>query len=771
MMGKATSTRVERAIWRTGAGRYEVRVVNKKGSQKRAKITVDTLAEALAMREVAEQARKEGGSARVAWASMRGIDGTRVRRVKIDEMFKRYLEHGDKLVSQGGDHKDPAPRSGSAEIRRATTQRGYRRNVKLVKRLIAEVGVGYADEMTADKLEEVRNEMADRGLAKNTQQSRLFHVCKALEHLDAGEQPEGFPNDHKKVKPLKPGKPRKRAPNPAKWGGTYGDDPPALPLHEAFDIAEEMGPERGLAVYLMVLMGLRRGEALGVTLEKISHEGGRLYITIEDQRFEKKIEEQAKTTASYRKLPVPEVMKAALVGYCRGLHGWDPTGDQNPPDPSSPLVLSPTRTIELPGQWGKAFRDARQACRLDYDDLGYELTPHHLRKSCSAQILAAQQTAGKVSAWPKDDLDALGVTKDSLLQLGMQVPQVNASIWLGHETKGTAGAPYQASAITLNVYNPTLTALEAEEATADWLTFAARLDKWVAYNKTMLFVAVATLMGNPPAGDRLSEGSVKPVRRWTLPVPQFDEFLLDGEDGWRSYRLYAQEHGLDVAQFANLTQPRNWLHNALGGPPETVDVWTHRTRDGAGRPVVDEGADPRQTGKPRAAWRVADLDMVRTYLESAATADVLERLGLCQGPKQKSKSEYTNGHLMLERLINGGFIEALPAPYSTPYRRFDRGEVERAYEALVVAPILEVLAQESGGRTPEAIGVRCEDEPILMSPQTGRPARPATRKAQVKRCLQALEKDRLVKKARNGTWSLTDTGLEAHARLTGQAGE
>jgi len=28
-------------------------------------------------------------------------------------------------------------------------------------------------------------------------------------------------------------------------------------------------------------------------------------------------------------------------------------------------------------------------------------------------------------------------------------------------------------------------------------------------NKTMLFVAVATLMGNPPAGDRLSEGSVK----------------------------------------------------------------------------------------------------------------------------------------------------------------------------------------------------------------------------------------------------------------------
>ena len=168
MMGKATRTN-ERAIWRTKAGRYELRVVNSKGSQKRAKITVDTLAEALAMREVAEQARKEGGSARVAWASMRGIDGTRVRRVTIDAMFKRYLDHGDKLVSQGGDHKDPAPRSSSAETRRPTTQDGYRYQVELVKPLIAEVGVRYADEMTADKLQDVRQKMRDRGLAQATQ--------------------------------------------------------------------------------------------------------------------------------------------------------------------------------------------------------------------------------------------------------------------------------------------------------------------------------------------------------------------------------------------------------------------------------------------------------------------------------------------------------------------------------------------------------------------------------------------------------------------------
>ena len=107
MMGKATSTRVERSIWRTGAGRYEVRVVNKKGSQKRAKITVGALSEALAMREVAEQARKGGGSARVAWASIRGIDGTRVRRVKIDEMFSGTSITGTSSSAKEGTTRTP----------------------------------------------------------------------------------------------------------------------------------------------------------------------------------------------------------------------------------------------------------------------------------------------------------------------------------------------------------------------------------------------------------------------------------------------------------------------------------------------------------------------------------------------------------------------------------------------------------------------------------------------------------------------------------------
>jgi hypothetical protein len=58
-----------------------------------------------------------------------------------------------------------------------------------------------------------------------------------------------------------------------------------------------------------------------------------------------------------------------------------------------------------------------------------------------------------------------------------------------------------------------------------------------------------------------------------------------------------------------------------------------------------------------------------------------------------------------------------------------------------------------------------------MAPSTGRPARPATRKAQVERCLEALKKDRLVKWNRNGTWNLTDKGLKTHDRLTVQAGE
>jgi hypothetical protein len=136
-MGKTTFERVERSIWRTKAGKYVVHAMASKGSQKRAKVTVGSLAEARLMRDVADQARSDGRSVRVAWNSIRGIDGTRVRQVTIDEMFKRYLDHGDKLVRQGGDHKDPAPRSGSAETRRPTTQDGYRTHVGLVKPHIA----------------------------------------------------------------------------------------------------------------------------------------------------------------------------------------------------------------------------------------------------------------------------------------------------------------------------------------------------------------------------------------------------------------------------------------------------------------------------------------------------------------------------------------------------------------------------------------------------------------------------------------------------------
>ena len=777
-MGKTTFTRVEQSIWQAPGGQYQVRVVAAKGSQKRVKVTVGSLPEAELMVEAADEARKEGRSVNVAWAAIRGVNGTRVCRVTIDQMFEKYLKHGKKLVSQGGDHKVPAPRRRGAETRRRTTQTGYSRHVALVRRLIDEVcarcsthgcsqldekgnetihphtfrRIQFADELTADKYEAVRNEMYERGLAVNTQKSQLVHVFRALEHLDAAEQPDGFPNDHSKVRPLRPANPLKTPPDPSKWGGDYGQDPPALPLHKAFAIAEAMGPERGIAVYLMVLMGLRSGETFGITLDKISRKDDRLYIQVEEQRDPddwRDINLWAKTLASYRTLPVPEVMVGALVGYCRELHRWDPMGDQNPPDRSALLVLAPSRKIENPSNWRRAFRATFEECQTRYEDLGYDLVPHHLRKSCSALILKAGQLASRHSKMSEEHLEALGVDKDSLLQLALAVPRENASLWLGHQVRADANDPQGAAAVTLDVYNPAIDTLDPKEETAEWLTYMARYDKaWLADKDP--WASVAT---------------------WTLPVPQFDEFRLDGEDGWRAYRLYAQEHDIDVVQLDNLAQPRNWLHNVLGARPETVDVWSGRTRDEAGRPVVDEGAGIWQVHRPMAAWRVEVLDMVRTYLESASTEDVFGRLGLCQGPSPKQTSEYTRGHEVLKRLIDGGFIEVLPEPYSKPHRRFDRGEVERVYEALVVAPFLDALHGEGRALTPEAIADLCQDEPILMAPSTGRPARPATRKAQVERCLKALKKDRLVKKNRNGTWNLTDKGLKTHDRLTVQAGE
>ena len=65
-MGKTTFTHVEQSIWRTNAGKYQVRVVSSKGKQKRVKVTVPTLAEARLMRDAADQARSDGRCVRVA---------------------------------------------------------------------------------------------------------------------------------------------------------------------------------------------------------------------------------------------------------------------------------------------------------------------------------------------------------------------------------------------------------------------------------------------------------------------------------------------------------------------------------------------------------------------------------------------------------------------------------------------------------------------------------------------------------------------------------
>ena len=67
-MGKTSKTtfkRRKRSIWESDDGKkFEVRVVAAKGSQKRVKVTVDSLRDAELMVEAADEARKEAGPSR-----------------------------------------------------------------------------------------------------------------------------------------------------------------------------------------------------------------------------------------------------------------------------------------------------------------------------------------------------------------------------------------------------------------------------------------------------------------------------------------------------------------------------------------------------------------------------------------------------------------------------------------------------------------------------------------------------------------------------------
>jgi len=718
-MARPEWVRVEKGIYKTrnkdGRVRYQVRVAPETNSRKEVKRTVDSLADAQMLVREAARIRKEGKNVRDAWDAEVGRDGKRRVRVTFEEFFEEYLADCDRRVGIG--NKKLPSKGGSGTGLRPNTVKSYKSRCRIMAQYLKGLSVGYLDELTAEKFEELRDAMVEDRKAESTQQEILSHLIVMIKARKQHEFPDGFPHDHSKVKAVPPADPLTEPDDPDKWGGTEFEKFPALPLLDVFRLAEALEPPRRLIVYLAALMGLRPGEIFGLRLGAISCEEDRVWLNIKHTiSGDGDFQDWAKTRNSYRKLPVPAVLQDALVGYCTEFHDWDPLSSSKPDKPDALLIVGPYGVPEAPQTCGGAIRGALKRLGMTKEQLGGTVTLQHLRRTCLSYIQNAQDlTPDAIEAVNPDEdgpdgLKDYGTTERGFILLGMRVSPKSASKYAGHSEQGES-PDREAAPVTLVHYNRRVLKGDPLSNVADWISLIVKLEK----------------------RDELSAAGEEPD--WSVPVATKELLLTDGDDGWVAYHRFADENGLPRRTIENQINKLSWLREVLGGdvPTRLVLALDHQSARG-----------PRL----RLAMRLEHLEMLCTYLATVRPGDLCSRLGF-------EKPCYRAGDFT-KYMVNAGLLTPAESPYSSPEDRFHPEEVERAYQALVVKPFLEQL-RRGGAQPPATLGRELKDEPIFRS-RWGGVLPPDKRREQVERCLEGLKVEGLVEKIRNGSWKITDQG-------------
>ena len=720
-MSKPQSKRVEKGIYKTklkdGRIRYQVRVAPETNSRKEVKRTCDSLEEAQRLVREAARIRKDGKNVKDVWDAEKGPGGKRRKRVPIETFFEDYLKDC-KARKDIGDKKLPSKGGPGSGLR---STKSYRSRCRTLFGYLEKLEVGHLDDLTPEKFVALRDEMAhETGYAEKTQASLLGHLMVMIKTRKKHEFPPGFPDEHSRVKAVPPAEPLTPPDDPSKWGGHEFDAFPALPLLDAFRLAEDLAPPRRLVVYLAALMGLRPGEIFGLQLGEISYSADRVWLNIKTSRGDKQ-KNYVKTKHSNRILPVPPVLQDALVGYCTEFHDWDPLSGSNPPEKDALLILGLYGVPEATQTCGGAIMGALKRLDMTKEDLGGAVTLQHLRRTCLSYIQnASELTSYMLEEFNPDEdgpdvLEDYGTTQLSFTRLGMRVTPKSASKYAGHSEQGES-PDRRASPVTSVHYNRRVLKTDPVRDTSDWISLMVKLEKRA----------------------ELIEADEEPD--WSIPVAKKEPkepVLTDGDEGWVSYLRFADENDLSRRQIENALYGKTvWLQAVLGGPVPTRKVLSLDHQLGAGSPF-------------RTALRLEDLEMLRTYLTTFRPNDLCGRLGFSEcDSRVGSVTEY---------LVAQGLVTPAEQPYSILEHRFHPEEVDRAHEALVVQPFLEQLLK-GGAQPPRTLGLKLIDEPIFRTRYGDGKRRPAQRKEQVERCLESLKADGLVEVLRNGSWKITDQG-------------
>ncbi len=724
-MSKPQSKRVEKGIYKTklkdGRIRYQVRVAPETNSRKEAKQTYDSLDEAQRRVREAARIRKDGKNVKDVWDAEKGPGGKRRKRVPIETFFEDYLKDC-KAREDIGSKKLPS-KGGSGSGLRKTSVGGYKSRCRVLARYLEKLSVGHLDDLTPEKFVALRDEMAhETGYAEKTQASLLGHLMVIIKTRKKHEFPPGFPDEHSRVKAVPPAEPLTPPDDPSKWGGHEFDAFPALPLLDAFRLAEDLAPPRRLVVYLTALMGLRPGEIFGLQLGEISYSADRVWLNIKTSRSHlrpvNEVNDWVKTKDSNRILPVPAVLQDALVGYCTEFHDWDPLSGW-PHKPDALLILGLYGVPEATQTCGGAIMGALKRLDMTKEDLGGAVTLQHLRRTCLSYIQnASELTSYMLEEFNPDEdgpdvLEDYGTTQLSFTRLGMRVTPKSASKYAGHSEQGES-PDRRASPVTSVHYNRRVLKTDPVRDTSDWLSLMVKLEKRA----------------------ELIEAGEEPD--WSIPVAKKEQFLTDGDEGWVSYLRFADENDLSRRQIENAKDGKTvWLQTVLGGPVPTRKV------------VLSLNHQLGVSSPSRTALRLEDLEMLRTYLTTFRPNDLCGRLGFSDHDSRVGS--------VTEYLVAQGLVTPAEQPYSILEHRFHPEEVDRAHEALVVQPFLEQLLK-GGAQPPRTLGLKLIDEPIFRTRYGDGERRPAQRKEQVERCLESLKADGLVEVLRNGSWKITDQG-------------
>jgi hypothetical protein len=460
--------RVSKGVYLLSSGAFLVRVNDAKGTSDEVSRTATTRKGAESLVAEAAAIRDGGGRVSAVWgagATLKASPASDATRSPL--LSKVVQEHRASRAARCAvsDKKRAGNHHGVSSLRPGTLVTD---DPKL-NRILSQFEGLRLDEISRPLLEAWMTSLGAEGIGVEYANSLLIHLRFACGSVGNAVQHVDYP--WRGVAPVPPLKPNTAPNDPSKWGGKPNSKPPALPFVRGLMLAGMMRASHRIVVYLMLFMGLRRGEVMGLRLCHFYRMDGWLVVTIREQRDLRtgEVKEWVKADASCRDLPIPPILATFIEWYILRYHSGYRV--DIPPADRSPRHLVVTSTgRDVDGGFMAAsvtaplneWNEVRDNNGYAFEDVGYRLRPHFLRATLSTYLLNAGHVCAQIDLPDEGALDASSDDVSELqslvaLLLGQRQWYLSGAVvsaWLGQENENVddENGPAAAS-VTMEHYN------------------------------------------------------------------------------------------------------------------------------------------------------------------------------------------------------------------------------------------------------------------------------------------------------------------------------